>query len=68
MSLSFINIGLTNHNVDGWPLLLDINLGCLSVALNYLMDVGLVGVLQCVHSPTILDLEGNNMSSVVASE
>ena len=38
------------------------------MAFNYLMDVGLVGVLQYAPSLTILDLEGNDMSFEVMSE
>ena len=59
MSLSSINIGLTDHNVNGWPPLLGIDLGHLGVAFNCLMDAGLAEVLQHAHSPTTLDLEGN---------
>ena len=41
MSLSFVNVGLNKYDVDGLPLLLGINLSCLSVVFDSLSDNGL---------------------------
>ena len=68
MSLRFCSVGLMDIAVMSWQLDLGIYVDSLSMAFNYLTDVGLRELLRQAPRVGNLDLEGNAMEFNLMSE